>query len=129
MNRYGQRAREHWTKWLPNRVAQMTDPAAFFTTLGEQAADEISRRADHLAGPDCSGEDYLTKLRRLRMAQFTAEETVLREMLLLPPDNNPDLDATTNEPNPPARDDSSPIRADPTQPTRVDRAQPQNGRS
>jgi hypothetical protein len=119
MNRYGQRAQEHWTRWLPNRVAEMTDPAAFFTTLGQQAADEISRRADELAGPDSSGEDYLTKLRRLRMAQFTAEETVLREMVLLAPDN-PDLDETTSEPNPPARSDLSPTRADPSQPVGAD---------
>ncbi len=87
MNRYGRMAQQHWTRWLPQATANLTDPDRFFTMLGLQVADEIDSRASELAGDDPGGEDYLTKLGRLRTARFTAEETVLRERVLLPPED------------------------------------------
>jgi hypothetical protein len=86
MNRYGRMAQQHWARWLPQATATLTDPGRFFTMLGLQVADEIDSRASELAGDDPRGEDYLTRLGRLRNARFTAEETVLREWVLLPPE-------------------------------------------
>ena len=37
MNQYGQMARRHWARWLPERFAAIENPEAFFTGLGEQA--------------------------------------------------------------------------------------------
>lgn len=86
MNRYGRQAHEHWAKWRPNQLSQIPDPDSFFTELGEAAETQIEALQIALAGDDPGGEDYLTKVGRLRMARFDAEGQVLREMVLLPPE-------------------------------------------
>ena len=84
MNRYGRQAHEHWAKWRPNQLSQIPDPDSFFTELGEAVETQIEALQIALAGDDPGGEDYLTKVGRLRMARFDAEGQVLREMVLLP---------------------------------------------
>ena len=49
MNQYGMRARAHWTLGLPQRTAQLEDPDAFFTSLGEQVANAVHATEDALA--------------------------------------------------------------------------------
>jgi hypothetical protein len=87
MNSYAVMARDHWAKWRPNQLAEISDPETFFTRLGETVEADIDQLTTDLAGADVPGEGYMGKLGRLRMARFTAESTVLREQVLLPPEN------------------------------------------
>jgi hypothetical protein len=84
MNRYGHQAMKHWKEFDPNRYAEIADPEAFFTQLGEEVQAEIINRSMALEGPDVPGETYLEKVGRLNMARFTAEGEVLRELVLIP---------------------------------------------
>lgn len=86
MNRYGAMAQKHWRQWLPVRYAQIPDPAAFFRDLGEQASQEIgSLEADLLAkaGPPAG---FLERSGQANMIRLQAEEKILRELILLPPE-------------------------------------------
>jgi hypothetical protein len=95
VNQYGEIARRHWARWLPNRYAAIEDPETFFTSLGEEAAERITGLGWELAGDDLPGEGYLAKAGRLGEARHRAEQIVLTEMILLEPEpgaeeNNPD---------------------------------------
>jgi len=99
MNHYGTTAQRHWERWLPERYAAIQDPGSFFSTLGEEVARQIADLALDLAGDDPPGEDYLVKVGRLNMARLQAEEIVLREQVLLPPEpgSGPDPGDQTEE--------------------------------
>ena len=102
MNRYGRQAMSHWKQVDPDRYAAIPDPDAFFTQLGEEVMQEIETRARALEGPDRPGETYLEKVGRLRMARFTAEGDVMRELVLIPgpgEENDPEepVDGTMGE--------------------------------
>ena len=86
MNQYGEMARRHWARWLPGRFAAIEDPEAFFTDLGDEAEQRITALAWELAGDDPPGEGYLAKAGRLGEARHRAEQIVLDEMILLPPE-------------------------------------------
>jgi hypothetical protein len=86
MNHYGVTAQRHWARWLPSQYAQIPDPDSFFSTLGQEAARQIEDLAAELAGDSPPGEDFLTKTGRLKMARLQAEEIVLPELILLPPE-------------------------------------------
>ena len=101
MNRYGQMARKHWARWLPARYAAIKDPTSFFSDLGNQAEQRIDQLTDRLAGEDPPGEDYLAKAGRLGQARMQAEEIVLAELILLPPEPGTDED----QDQPPATQD------------------------
>ena len=85
MNRYGRQAMAHWTRWLPQRVAQMPDPDTFFSTLGLQVAEQVDQLADQLAGPDPPGESFQQRVGRRQEARMTAESEVLRRAVLRDP--------------------------------------------
>jgi hypothetical protein len=84
MNPYGQLAWDHWKTWRPNELAQILDPQEYFSRLGLQVETQIELMTAELAGNDSVAEDYLAKVGRLRMARFTAQAQVLRELVLLP---------------------------------------------
>lgn len=86
MNQYGEMARRHWARWLPDRYAAIGNPETFFTGLGEEAAERITALAWELAGDDIPGEGYLAKAGRLGEARHRAEQIVLGEMILLEPE-------------------------------------------
>ena len=86
MNQYGVTAQRHWERWLPERFTEIRDPASFFSDLGEEAARQIADLTLVLAGDDPPGEDYLVKVGRLNMARLQAEEIVLPDLVLLPPE-------------------------------------------
>jgi hypothetical protein len=86
MNQYAAMAERHWRRWLPSRVAAMDDPSNFFSDLGEEVAERIEDLTAELAGDDPPGETYLDKVGRLNMARLRAEEMVLAEAVLLPPE-------------------------------------------
>ncbi len=87
VNSYGAKAHSHWRKYLPGQLAQIPDPDAFFTLLGETAATEIDQIADALAQTQPPGEGYLEELARLETARKTAEMQVTREMILVDPED------------------------------------------
>lgn len=94
-NPYGLLAWEHMARYLPDRFAQIPDPAAYFTDLGDQAADEIETHTPTLAGSPPPGQDYFATVGRMRMARLMAEEKVLAELVYLTPTADPD-DAPTD---------------------------------
>ena len=63
-----------------------SNPQTFFTGLGEEAEQKIDALAWELAGDDPPGEEYLAKAGRLGEARHRAEQIVLNEMILLPPE-------------------------------------------
>ena len=92
MNKYGAMAERHWRRWLPSRVAAMDDPTSFFSELGERVSERIEDLTMELAGDDPPGELYLDKVGRLNMARLRAEEMVLPETVLLPPESGAEED-------------------------------------
>jgi hypothetical protein len=86
MNHYDQQAKQHWRRHLPAHYRRIQDPDSFFSTLGEQAAQQIGDLTLDLAGEDPPGEDYQAKLGRLNMARLRAEELVRQRLLPLPED-------------------------------------------
>lgn len=114
MNHYGSQAMQHWRKWLPSRYATITDPNRFFEDLGLQVQAQIAELTPQLAGQDPPGESYLGKVGRLNRARSQAEEIVLRDLVLLPPEPEADPEATEE---PPAADPSQewiPLVEDPS---------------
>jgi len=91
VNQYGTLARRQWMRWLPARYAAGTDPEACFAELGEQAASEITRLWAQMRAQDGNppGEDYLARVAHLNAMRRQAEEIVLTELILLPPEPGP----------------------------------------
>lgn len=93
MNKYGVRAKAHWTRWLPQRTAHLEDPDAYFTSLGEQVADAVEATEDAFAAQhaDALGAaDYMTRVGMLNNFRMQAEEIHLAEMVLLWPEPEAD---------------------------------------
>jgi hypothetical protein len=88
MNQYAWIAQRHWAKWLPKRYSDIDGPETFFEILGEEVSNEIEELAAALAGNDPVGETYLAKVGRLNMARLNAESQILRELVLLPPEED-----------------------------------------
>jgi hypothetical protein len=87
VNQYGTKALNHWRKNLPGHLAQIPDQEAFFTQLGETAAEQIEQIADSLTQAQ-PGEGYLEELGRLETARRMAEMQVSREILLVDPEDS-----------------------------------------
>ena len=87
MNHYGVRAQEHWRTHLARQLADIPDPEAFFTLLGETAEREIEHRAEALAQLKPPADGYLEEMARLQTARQMAEMEVMRELILVDPDN------------------------------------------
>ena len=96
MNRYGSMAMRHWERTDPARFQAIpeSERETFFTELGERAESEIQALADAIAGSDRPGETYLQKVGRLNQARLDAESEILREMILIPDPNDPEIDQT-----------------------------------
>ena len=88
LNYCGELTRRQWEGCLPEIYQQVRDPGALFAVLGEVIAHRIDELADYLAGDDQNGEGYLAKVARLTAARERAQERVLGEYLLLPPDGD-----------------------------------------
>lgn len=85
MNRYGAQLMTHWKRERQPEFAELTDPEAYFSQMGEDIAEEIERLHRTLAGKGPQGEGYLARVGRLRTARSEAESTVLRTYLLESP--------------------------------------------
>jgi hypothetical protein len=97
VNRYGEMARKHWARWLPARYAAIEDPDSFFLAMGTRVEARIDSLADELAGDDQPGEGFLDKAGRLGEARHRAEQIVLNEEILLPPEPGADPDEEAGE--------------------------------
>lgn len=93
MNKYGRLAQQHWEAFRPGRIAEIDDAEAFFTELGADVQVEVRARwtAERLSAPAVAGESYLERAGRLQQMRHEAEGEVLRELVLLPADDDPDL--------------------------------------
>ena len=87
MNHYGVRARDHWRTHLPRQLARIPDQEAFFALLGATAESEIEVRAEALARLKPPADGYLDEMARLETARKLAEMEVIREMILVDPEN------------------------------------------
>ena len=114
MNRYGLMAQRHWAQWLPRRYATISEPGSYFSTLGQEAAQQIEELTAELAGDDQPGEEYLAKAGRLTAARSRAEEIVLPQRVLPAPEPE-----TSEDP-----EDSIPLPASPALPQVVGRSHP-----
>lgn len=74
--------------WPAASYAAISDPQSYFTGLGEQAAGEITRLWAQVRAQegDPPGEDYLHRVARLNALRKRAEEIVLADLILLPPE-------------------------------------------
>ncbi|WP_405968928.1 hypothetical protein OG613_47975 (plasmid) [Streptomyces sp. NBC_00015] len=93
MNQYGRLAQQHWQEFRPGRITEIDDPEAFFTELGTDVQDEVRTRwtAERVAASAVVGEPYLERAGRLQQMRRDAEAEVLRELVLLPADDDIDL--------------------------------------
>jgi hypothetical protein len=97
VNEYGEMARDHCRRWRPAACAEITDPDSYFTDLGDRVAQEISDLWAELRARsgNPAGEDYIARVGRLNALRKQAEEVVLADLVLLPPepgasDDDPD---------------------------------------
>ena len=100
MNRYGAMARSHWARWLPRQYAAISDPDSFFSEIGQQAARQIDELTTELAGNGQAGEDYLARAGRLAAVRGQAEEIILPQQVLPPPEPGASQDPEENDPLP-----------------------------
>ena len=98
MNRYGAMARSHWARWLPQQYAAISDPGSYFSEIGQEAARQIDELTTELAGDGQPGEDYLARAGRLAAARSQAEEIILPQQVLLPPESETSEDPEENDP-------------------------------
>ncbi|MFE9250720.1 hypothetical protein [Streptomyces sp. NPDC007088] len=93
MNQYGRLAERHWQTHRPGNIAELDDPETFFIALGTDVQVEVRARwtAARLAEPVVPGESYLERLGRLQQLRHETEGEVLRELVLLPANDDADL--------------------------------------
>jgi len=103
VNRYGLMAQRHWAQWLPRRYATISEPDSYFSTLGQEVAQQIEDLTLELAGDDQPGEEYLAKAGRLTAARSRAEEIVLPQQVLLAPEPETSTDLEDDSQPQPSR--------------------------
>lgn len=85
MNQYGAAARAHWQSKLAGRLAQINDPEAFFTRLGEEAQRQIAQYRETLQDAAPPADGYLEENARLSTAAKTAESHIMRTLIYVDP--------------------------------------------
>lgn len=84
MNLYGQRAMRHWEQFRATSYAQLEDPRAFFTELGEEIATQIDLICQTMESRERTAlnqMDYLPRVGRLNAIKSQAEEVVTTELV------------------------------------------------
>ena len=92
MNEYGEMAKAHWQQWLPHRYAAIEDPEAYFAELGEEVAADIAGLWAEMSARagNPPGEDFMERVGRLNAIRKQAEEIILADRVLLPPEGAQD---------------------------------------
>jgi hypothetical protein len=85
VNRYGLRAWEYYRQHRREELKTITDPEAFFTTLGLEIQEQILQRLPTTQQTMPASDDYDTRVGQHQTAQAMAEEQVLAEILDSPP--------------------------------------------
>ncbi|WP_327391477.1 hypothetical protein OG728_39060 (plasmid) [Streptomyces microflavus] len=93
VNQYGRMAEQHWQEHRPGSISAIGDPESFFTELGTDVQNEVRARwtAGRVNEAAVAGESFLERAGRLQQLRREAEGEVLRELVLLPADGDPDL--------------------------------------
>lgn len=86
MNKYGTLAQQMWQQLAPSALAAIEDPNRHFSTLGEEALEQVTSLTIELQGSDLPGETYFQKVGRIENAKLRAEEIVQEELLIPPPE-------------------------------------------
>ena len=74
---------EHWRRHRPLAFSQIAAPQEFFTSLGEQVADQIEEISEQLLAETRPMKEFMQEVARREQAQQMAEEQVLTELVLL----------------------------------------------
>lgn len=90
MNEYGRQALSMWQQLAPTALAEIEDPSQHFSTLGEEALEQVTTLTTQLQGPDIPGETTFAKIGRIHTAKLRAEE-IVRADLLMPPSELQDV--------------------------------------
>jgi hypothetical protein len=88
---YGAMAQRYWQEWLPQRYAAITDPDSFFGRLSADVSHEIAELSGQMSAAHGNppGEDFTDRVGRLNATRKQAEEIVLADLVLLPPEGEP----------------------------------------
>lgn len=72
--------------WLGDQLSLIPESErdSFYSTLGDQIAEQVENLEMMLRGPDPVGESFMERLGRFNMAHLQAEEMALAEMLPAP---------------------------------------------
>jgi hypothetical protein len=98
VNQYGARAQDHWRTFRPQEYASLPDPQAFFEELGQEAARQVEELTNALMRQQPTAGAYLDELAHRTTARSQADEKVLAELILLPPEStHPDADPQDRE--------------------------------
>lgn len=92
MNKYGRLALTMWQQLAPTALSEIDDPSRHFSTLGEEALEQVTTLTLQMQGPDVPGESYFAKIGRIENAKLTEE--IVRTDLLIPP---PELQDVTED--------------------------------
>ncbi len=89
LGKYGERAIRHWARWLPSTYAAIpaADRVGYFSRLDDEAHDlERNLAASSMPPESLKETDHLRYVGLVNMANLMAEEAVLAQMILLPPE-------------------------------------------
>ena len=85
MGRFAQMAEEHWRLHLTADYERIADKAAFFADIEDVAMNQVEELAEHLRGQDPPDELFADRMGRFVRARGTAEEIVIREVVVIAP--------------------------------------------
>jgi hypothetical protein len=94
MNRYGQMVLNRHREFRPDEFAQIENPTAFFTEVGEEIQAAVSDLRDQILAGQRPWEDLEDYRRRSTQALAEAEEVIMADHHLLTPQANEDEDLT-----------------------------------
>lgn len=87
MNEFGQRVMRHWQRFLPSRYSGLEDPVTYFTSVGEQIAEQITTACERLErqnAEELSSMDYLGRVGLMNTLRRQAIEAAMDDFLLEP---------------------------------------------
>lgn len=94
---WGELAREHWQRHLPDSYAELDDPDRFFAGIDEEAtAYYLAMRDGMLDGinPNNGTIGWAEFLDRIAWANQTARQIVQHELIYIPAEHSDDRDAS-----------------------------------
>lgn len=81
MNHYGHGAQQWWQDHAPSRYLQLDDPEGFFTSLGEQIAEQVETISTALEATLEKALPYMQRVGQLRAIKNQAEEAAMTELV------------------------------------------------